>query len=59
VLRDKGQLYFSSNRRGFELDKAIQEEYVCEDITAQTLPPDFQRNRKVHCCWVIRHKESV
>jgi 23S rRNA (guanine2445-N2)-methyltransferase / 23S rRNA (guanine2069-N7)-methyltransferase len=55
VLRKEGQLYFSNNRRGFTLDKALQDEFQCEDITAQTLPPDFQRSRKIHCCWSIRH----
>jgi 23S rRNA (guanine2445-N2)-methyltransferase / 23S rRNA (guanine2069-N7)-methyltransferase len=55
VLRQQGQLYFSNNRRGFSLDESLQEEFECEDITAQTLPPDFQRNSKIHCCWAIRH----
>jgi 23S rRNA (guanine2445-N2)-methyltransferase / 23S rRNA (guanine2069-N7)-methyltransferase len=55
-LRKEGRLYFSTNRRGFTLDVSLQEEFLCEDITAQTLPPDFQRNRKIHCCWSIRHK---
>jgi 23S rRNA (guanine2445-N2)-methyltransferase / 23S rRNA (guanine2069-N7)-methyltransferase len=58
VLRGKGRLYFSTNRRSFALDEALLEEYLCEDITAQTLPPDFQRKRKAHHCWVIRHRES-
>jgi 23S rRNA (guanine2445-N2)-methyltransferase / 23S rRNA (guanine2069-N7)-methyltransferase len=55
VLRKEGRLYFSNNRRGFTLDGSLQEEFLSEDITAQTLPPDFQRNRKIHCCWSIRH----
>ena len=55
VLRKEGCLYFSNNRRGFTLESSIQDEFLCEDITAQTLPPDFQRNRKIHCCWSIRH----
>jgi 23S rRNA (guanine2069-N7)-methyltransferase / 23S rRNA (guanine2445-N2)-methyltransferase len=56
VLREKGQLYFSNNRRGFTLDESLQKAFRCEDITARTLPPDFQRNQKIHCCWSIRHK---
>jgi 23S rRNA (guanine2445-N2)-methyltransferase / 23S rRNA (guanine2069-N7)-methyltransferase len=56
VLRDEGQLYFSNNRRGFVLDAALQEEFLCEDITEKTLPPDYQRKRKMHCCWLISHK---
>jgi len=56
VLRKQGWMYFSNNRRGFTLDAALQQEFSCEDITSETLPPDFQRNRKIHCCWLIRHK---
>jgi 23S rRNA (guanine2445-N2)-methyltransferase / 23S rRNA (guanine2069-N7)-methyltransferase len=56
VLRNQGRMYFSNNRRGFVLDAQVQQEFACEDITAKTLPPDFQRNRKIHCCWLIRHK---
>ena len=55
ALRAGGQLYFSNNRRGFKLGASLQEEYHCEDITATTLDVDFQRNRKIHCCWSIRH----
>ena len=55
VLRPGGQLYFSNNRRGFKLATSLQEDFLCEDITAQTLDMDFQRNRKIHCCWSLRH----
>jgi 23S rRNA (guanine2445-N2)-methyltransferase / 23S rRNA (guanine2069-N7)-methyltransferase len=55
VLRPGGQLYFSNNRRGFKLAPSLQEDFLCEDITAQTLDMDFQRNRKIHCCWSLRH----
>jgi 23S rRNA (guanine2445-N2)-methyltransferase / 23S rRNA (guanine2069-N7)-methyltransferase len=56
VLRNKGCLYFSNNRRGFQLDASVREAFHCEDITAHTLAPDFQRHRNVHCCWQIRHR---
>ena len=56
VLRNAGQLYFSNNLRGFRLDPELQRDYLCEDITGQTLDPDFQRNRRIHCCWRIRHR---
>lgn len=57
VLRSNGTLYFSNNRRGFRLDEKLQEEFACEDITEQTLDPDFQRNRRIHCCWLMRHRD--
>jgi 23S rRNA (guanine2445-N2)-methyltransferase / 23S rRNA (guanine2069-N7)-methyltransferase len=54
VLRPGGQLFFSNNRRGFKLDPALQAEFDCLDITRQTLDPDFQRNQRIHSCWLIR-----
>ena len=57
VLRSGGTLYFSNNRRGFRLDAQLLEEFICEDITGQTLDPDFQRNRRIHCCWLVRHRD--
>ncbi|MDH4039180.1 MAG: bifunctional 23S rRNA (guanine(2069)-N(7))-methyltransferase RlmK/23S rRNA (guanine(2445)-N(2))-methyltransferase RlmL [Gammaproteobacteria bacterium] len=58
VLRPGGQLYFSNNRRGFKLEPALLEQFLCEDISRSTLDPDFQRNPKIHCCWSIRHREQ-
>jgi 23S rRNA (guanine2445-N2)-methyltransferase / 23S rRNA (guanine2069-N7)-methyltransferase len=57
VLRSGGQLYFSNNRRGFKLDATLEKEFQCEDITRATLDPDFQRNAKIHSCWLIRHRD--
>ena len=56
VLREGGQLYFSNNRRGFKLAPTLQQEFACEDITPETLDIDFQRNRKIHCCWCLSHR---
>lgn len=56
VLRPGGTLYFSNNRRGFRLDPAVAERFDCEDISAATLDPDFQRNPRIHCCWRLQHK---
>lgn len=56
VLRPDGQLYFSNNRRGFKLDAQLAQDFQCEDITAATLDPDYQRNAKIHCCWRICHR---
>jgi 23S rRNA (guanine2445-N2)-methyltransferase / 23S rRNA (guanine2069-N7)-methyltransferase len=55
VLRKEGRLYFSNNRRGFTLDEALRDEFRCEEITRETLAPDFQRQHRIHCCWSIRH----
>jgi 23S rRNA (guanine2445-N2)-methyltransferase / 23S rRNA (guanine2069-N7)-methyltransferase len=55
-LRKLGTLYFSNNLRGFALDDAVAQMFDCVDITGKTLDPDFQRGRKIHQCWQIRHR---
>ncbi|HET6782204.1 MAG TPA: bifunctional 23S rRNA (guanine(2069)-N(7))-methyltransferase RlmK/23S rRNA (guanine(2445)-N(2))-methyltransferase RlmL [Pseudoxanthomonas sp.] len=51
-LTTEGVLYFSNNFRRFKLDaEAVAEFATCEDITPQTIPPDFERNPRIHRCW--------
>lgn len=56
VLRADGALYFSTNRRGFVLDDELSTQYLCADISRDTLDPDFQRNSNIHKCWRITHR---
>jgi len=56
VLRAHGQLYFSNNRRGFQLDPGLADSFDISDISAQTLDPDFARNPRIHQCWRVRHR---
>lgn len=58
LLRPGGVLYFSNNRRGFQLDEQIAASFACEDITAATLDKDFERNSKIHQCWRLCHREA-
>lgn len=53
LLNPGGVLYFSTNLRTFSLDYDALTRYRIEDITAQTLDPDFARNKKIHHCFVI------
>lgn len=55
LARD-GVLLFSNNYRRFVLDESLQQDFDVRDITAQTIPPDFARNLKIHQCWEIRHR---
>jgi len=47
-LAKSGVLYFSNNFRRFVLDEGISQRYQVENISAQTLHPDFARNPKIH-----------
>jgi len=53
-LNPGGELYFSTNRRGFGLDEQIMQRFQCVDISTQTLDPDFARNPGIHRCWKIQ-----
>ncbi|MHA3890624.1 bifunctional 23S rRNA (guanine(2069)-N(7))-methyltransferase RlmK/23S rRNA (guanine(2445)-N(2))-methyltransferase RlmL [Acinetobacter sp. GXMZU3951] len=54
-LTTEGTLYFSNNYRGFELDEEIEAMFDVQEITQDTIGPDFKRNQKIHRAWKIQH----
>ncbi|WP_174575423.1 class I SAM-dependent methyltransferase [Thiosocius teredinicola] len=50
LLAPGGTLFFSNNRQGFKLDPQVADLAEVEEITQQTVPPDFQRFQP-HRCW--------
>jgi len=52
LLAPGGELLFSTNLRTFRLDAALAD-LPMEEISAQTVPPDF-RNRRIHRCWRVK-----
>jgi 23S rRNA (guanine2445-N2)-methyltransferase / 23S rRNA (guanine2069-N7)-methyltransferase len=54
LLVPGGELIFSTNFRKFRLDAAALTHLQVEDISARTIPKDFERNPKIHYCWIIR-----
>ncbi len=57
-LSQNGVLIFSTNFRHFKLNENLLDHYEVVEISDQTLPHDFQRNRRIHRCWEIRHREE-
>ncbi|MDY0500525.1 class I SAM-dependent methyltransferase, partial [Pasteurella multocida] len=59
ILRPNGTIVFSNNKRGFKMDVEGLEALGLSavDITAKTLPLDFERNKQIHNCWVVRGQE--
>ncbi|MEB6590097.1 bifunctional 23S rRNA (guanine(2069)-N(7))-methyltransferase RlmK/23S rRNA (guanine(2445)-N(2))-methyltransferase RlmL [Pseudomonas asiatica] len=53
-LAPGGVLYFSNNFRKFQLDEHLMARYTVEEITAQTLDPDFARNNRIHRAWRLQ-----
>jgi 23S rRNA (guanine2445-N2)-methyltransferase / 23S rRNA (guanine2069-N7)-methyltransferase len=56
LLAPGGVLIFSNNFRKFRMDREALAELQIEDITADTIPPDFARNPKIHNCWRITRR---
>jgi len=54
LLAPGGLLLFSCNAQRFRLDAALQQEARVTDISAATIPFDFQRNPRIHVCFEIR-----
>jgi 23S rRNA (guanine2445-N2)-methyltransferase / 23S rRNA (guanine2069-N7)-methyltransferase len=59
LLAPGGHLYFSTNARRFKLDTDSLGEWDIRDISAQSIPPDFKRNQKIHHCWEFRHSSGT
>ncbi len=53
LLSPGGALLFSTNSRRFKLDPELSEQFAISDISAQTIPPDFARNPRIHRCYLI------
>lgn len=58
LLEPSGTLLFSTNNRRFHLDAEALAGMDVEDITARTIPPDFERNPRVHSCWTVRRRRE-
>jgi 23S rRNA (guanine2445-N2)-methyltransferase / 23S rRNA (guanine2069-N7)-methyltransferase len=55
ILSPQGLLVFSTNAQKFALDPAVAEQFRVSDISAATLPFDFQGNPRIHRCFELRH----
>ena len=53
LLAPGGLLLFSTNAQRFRPDPALEQRWQVTDISAQTLPFDFERNRRIHRCFEI------
>lgn len=56
MLTSNGVCLFSCNLRGFKPDvEALAKAGVqIEDVTEDTIPEDFSRNKKIHHCYLVR-----
>ncbi|HOV62739.1 MAG TPA: bifunctional 23S rRNA (guanine(2069)-N(7))-methyltransferase RlmK/23S rRNA (guanine(2445)-N(2))-methyltransferase RlmL [Spirochaetia bacterium] len=57
-LSQDGVLIFSTNLKKFSLKESEIGPCLVEDITALTIPKDFERNQKIHRCYKITRERS-
>ena len=55
LLAPGGTLIFSNNLRKFRMDRTALADFEIEEISAKMLPVDYQRNPRIHNCWLIRN----
>ena len=56
LLRPAGRLVFSTNYTRFKLDEGGLGDLAIEDISAATVPKDFERHARIHKCFVVQFK---
>lgn len=56
LLAPDGVLVFSTNFTRFKLATDALPGLAVEDVTRATIPRDFERNPRIHRCFVIRHR---
>ncbi len=54
-LSRDGVLIFSSNSRKLQLAPTLEQDFIVEEITRQTISEDFKRSRHIHRCWQFTH----
>jgi 23S rRNA (guanine2445-N2)-methyltransferase / 23S rRNA (guanine2069-N7)-methyltransferase len=54
LLTPTGVIVFSNNYTRFRLDRDALAAFEVEDVGRKTLPRDFERNPRIHSCYVLR-----
>jgi 23S rRNA (guanine2445-N2)-methyltransferase / 23S rRNA (guanine2069-N7)-methyltransferase len=58
LLAPGGTIVFSNNYTRFKLDREALAAFEIEDIGRRTLPRDFERNPRIHSCFVLRPRAA-
>ncbi len=54
LLAPDGLIFFSTNAQRFRLDPSLGERFEIRDISAATIPLDFERNARIHRAFEVR-----
>ena len=60
LLSREGEAIFSCNLRTFrpDIEELARAGVVLTDITVETIPEDFARNKKIHHCYLVKRYTS-
>jgi 23S rRNA (guanine2445-N2)-methyltransferase / 23S rRNA (guanine2069-N7)-methyltransferase len=56
MLAPDGLLVFSTNAQRFSLDTEVHSAFRVADVSAATIPFDFQGNQRIHRCFELRQR---
>lgn len=56
LLAPQGAIIFSNNYTRFKFNYEALPQFEVEDISAATIPRDFERNKRIHCCFLLKPK---
>jgi 23S rRNA (guanine2445-N2)-methyltransferase / 23S rRNA (guanine2069-N7)-methyltransferase len=56
LLAPGGLLVFATNAQRFHLDEDLRGRFDIQDVSAATLPKDFERNPRIHRCYEVRRR---
>ena len=59
LMQPSGRLVFSTNYTRFKLDTEALSDLSVEDISARTIPKDFERHTRIHRCFMVEFKQPV
>ncbi len=59
LLAPDGILYFSTNFKRFRIEDARFPDFDVEDITEQTIPFDFRRNKRIHHAYRFARRRTI
>jgi 23S rRNA (guanine2445-N2)-methyltransferase / 23S rRNA (guanine2069-N7)-methyltransferase len=58
ILAPDGLIVFCTNAQRFRLSPSVAELYDVHDLSAATIPADFERNPRIHRCFEVRPRRG-
>ncbi|PCS24041.1 bifunctional 23S rRNA (guanine(2069)-N(7))-methyltransferase RlmK/23S rRNA (guanine(2445)-N(2))-methyltransferase RlmL [Candidatus Enterovibrio escicola] len=60
LLCPNGEIIFSNNKHNFKMNLKLLNELGLfgQNISERSIPFDFERNKQMHNCWIITHKDG-